>query len=176
MNTAQVPRFRISPNGLTIGTKTLISPFDAEWFSRTVRLKPKVCLLHEDPDFLAIWVFDEIGIYIRCDRQTKATSTITFTFHKESYVFSPEKQFPGVLEMNDVLLDGSMTEKTLPLQGQFGLKKAIGKSYSAESGPFSVSLRLKRLRAGKPKLTAVEFAFAAADLPPKVIAERLARH
>jgi hypothetical protein len=139
--------------------------------------------MYEDtPDWPEIWVFDEIGIYVRCHKGTNNVSAITFAFHPEHYAFSPKEVFKGALKINGIRVSGAMTERDLPIRGPLEFRKWSPRALAAESGAFSVSLRLSHTissrggKSGKPLLTAVEFSYSDANLPREEISKRISKN
>lgn len=179
-----ISSFSISPNGITIGERTFVTPINAAWFVKCIERDHRIASMDTDtPGLPETAVFDDVGIFIRWDKPSGRIATITFVFRPEDFPFHPKTGFSGSLVINGVRVNADMTEETAPLHGELHFKKWSALNYSAESGGLYVSLRFARVKKSAVRtashravLASVEFSFSVLIVPKAMIAERLAKN
>jgi len=183
MNKSTIPQFRITFDGLWVNGAVFAGPTSPADLSVAIGRNPRVSVANpKAPAWREVWIFDEIGIYLLCNKEPHLVSAVDFVWQPMEVPYPPARMFRGTLVFNETLLKDGLVAERLPLKGPIPLKKVFGGSYAADFEAFHLSLRLAKRRSargrrhGIPALAYVEFAFTEVDMPETIVSKRIQRN
>ncbi len=182
MSTYRLPEFRITIEGLWIDGSVFAAPVAPAELDGAIGETPRVMIANPKvPEWREVRVFDEIGIYLLCNRNPHVVSSVNFVWRPTEVPYPPGKAYGGeVLFCNTILKDG-LTPETLPQTGPIVPKGVVAGRFAAEFGAFCLSLHFTKNRDALGKrcaatLADAEFSFSEVNLPKDVISERMQRN
>jgi hypothetical protein len=154
------------PGGLVLGGRTWTGELASEAIQSALGVpsRTEVKLAHGRP-WRIVAYYDEDGIYILHDLESKRVVYLGIALNLEGVSFAPKLPFNGQLVINGRQLVAGMTERELPLRGTINFVKGIGSTWKCAHDHGYVELNLKKVtlsngrKSSQPVLASVTHSF-----------------